>query len=200
MICRNLVPFFLHEWIVVFTKSIFVITTIFIGHGIIPRILDRMVDFGSIFLGIKHEVTHFLTKRCYDITCCFLVDKVAVKSIIFGQINQLASDRECSVFVLLKGCSEFFLVCNTVRPVKEQSSQYRNTITVTSINHVWSWNQPFPEDHGIQVLPVVKSIGLKLFTTYRSMVFSLRVSIGKGFNLSILISFFINNMSTIAFG
>ena len=114
VIRRNLVSLFFHELVIVFTQTIFVITTIFIGHGIVPRIFDWMIDLGSIFLGIEHKVTHFLTKRRHDITCCFLVDKVAIKAIVFSQINQLTSDRESSVFVLLKGCSKFFLVCNAI--------------------------------------------------------------------------------------
>ena len=147
VICRNLIPLFLHEWVVVFTKSIFVITTIFIGHGIVPRILDWVVDLSCVLLGIEHEVTHFLTKGGYDITSCFLVDEVAIKTVVFSQINQFTSDRESSVLILLKGCCKFFLVCNTIRPVEEECTQYRDTITVTSINHVRSWNEPFPEDH-----------------------------------------------------
>ena len=147
VIRRNLVSLFFHELVIVFTQTIFMITTIFIGHGIIPRIFDWMIDLSCIFLGIEHEVAHFLTKRRYDISCCFLIDKISIKSIVFSQINQLTSDRESSVFVLFKGFGKFFLVCNTIRPVEEECTQYRDTITVTSINHVRSWNEPFPEDH-----------------------------------------------------
>ena len=147
VICWNLISFWLHELVVVFSQTILVVTSIVISHGIVPRILDWMVYLSSIFLGIEHKLAHLFSKRFNQISSCFLVDEIAIIAIILGHIYQFTGNWEATICVLLQSFSEFFLICNTIRPVKEECTIYRNPVTVTCINNVRSWNKTFPEDH-----------------------------------------------------
>ena len=114
VICWNLISFWLHELVVVFSQTILVVTSIVISHGIIPRILDWVVYFSSIFLGIEHKLAHLFSKRFHQIPSCFLVDEVAIIAIILGHIHQFTGNWEATIWVLLQSFSEFFLICNTI--------------------------------------------------------------------------------------
>ena len=114
LIGRDFVTFFLHKLVVVITKTIFVVTPVFIGHGIVPSILDWVVDFGCVFFCIEHELAHFFTKRFYQFTRCFLVDEIAIKSVVLSKIDEFSCDREGTICVLFQGSGKFLLVGNAV--------------------------------------------------------------------------------------
>ena len=147
VVCWNLISFWLHELVVVFSQTILVVTSIVISHGIVPRILDWMVYLSSILLGIEHKLAHLFSKRFNQIPSCFLVDEIAIIAIILGHIHQFTGNWEATIWVLLQSFSEFFLICNTIGPVEEECTIYRDPVTVTCINNVRSWYETFPEDH-----------------------------------------------------
>ena len=140
LICRDLVTFFLHKLVVVVSQAIFVVSTVFVGHGIVPSILDWVVDLICIFLCIEHELAHFFTKRCYQFPRCFLVDEVAIKTIVFSKVNEFTCNREGAILILLQSGSKLLLVGNAIRPVEKECSINRNSVAVACINDIWSWN------------------------------------------------------------
>ena len=140
LICRDLVTFFLHKLVVVVSQAIFVVSTVFVGHGIVPSILDWVVDLSCIFLCIEHELAHFFTKRCYQITRCFLVDEIAIKAIVLSKVDKFSRYREGTVLILFQGGSKLLLVSNAIRPVEEQGSINGNSVTVACINDIRSWD------------------------------------------------------------
>ena len=63
------------------------VTAIFIGHGIIPGILNRMVDFSHIPWYKEENLSILDPMVLMGIFGCFLVDKVTIKAIVLGKFG-----------------------------------------------------------------------------------------------------------------
>ena len=110
--------------------------------GIIPRKFEIHFLLGGILFSIEHELPHLLTLAIEAMASGFLVDKVAIITIVFGHVNQLAGEREGvrTFLVFLQELQETFAVGTASRPIEEEGPIDWHPITVASINDIRAWH------------------------------------------------------------